>query len=709
MYLLGRGRARSFMGKVGLAAILTLSVATTPMMMNSISAKEATASEQADQIRVVIFADLGSQYKAIQSTVTLTSASGFQIGVQGDPWLNASANQSVKFGLDAYAVKVLETTDTREVNGVVNRLQAMKEAPSVMMMRRQGVATYQIVLGDYVSAAEASKVRDRVTTDAGLAAYYKKDKPVITGNLHLGAGSYGSEQQAAAVQQKILDAGMDAYIAITKTGGGLQFAVWVGQAADQAELNALRNQAAQKLPGMSLQPVDASQMGLLARDNVTVGYANGSEPIPHYSMSGSAGAKLWINGSSSGIKLSERSNRTYRGSFEITAYNNRLALVNELPLEQYLYSVVAMEVSPSWPAESLKAQAVAARTYALFQDNKFKIGQVVDTTLSQAYYGMDKEHPNTNAAVEATAGFVMKVGGKLIEPVYSSNSGGKTADSSEIWGNKTSYLVSVDSPDDVAEKGLPNWYRVMLSDNTTGYVREDLVKDSGRKTDAGLPIYTITTDGTNLREIPLIQADVKPVAIVNIGTEVVILDKTIQSNTMHWIRGPYTSDELVKAMSGKSKTPVGSSIARLEVSGRGPSDRVTEIKVNGQVFDVKNPDTLRSALNGLPSTRFDIEETGSYTILGANGATRTLTSSNGKVQAATSKGNTALNPGSNLIMGGHGQVHVITGEALYRFIGTGNGHGVGMSQWGAKGLADQGYDYQSILQYYYKDINLVKE
>ncbi|MBJ8193744.1 hypothetical protein JDS79_44310, partial [Bacillus cereus] len=75
------------MGKVGLAAILTLSVATTPMMMNSISAKEATASEQADQIRVVIFADLGSQYKAIQSTVTLTSASGFQIGVQGDPWL----------------------------------------------------------------------------------------------------------------------------------------------------------------------------------------------------------------------------------------------------------------------------------------------------------------------------------------------------------------------------------------------------------------------------------------------------------------------------------------------------------------------------------------------------------------------------------------------------------------------------------------------
>ncbi|WP_155252441.1 SpoIID/LytB domain-containing protein, partial [Paenibacillus polymyxa] len=100
----------------------------------------------------------------------------------------------------------------------------------------------------------------------------------------------------------------------------------------------------------------------------------------------------------------ERSQRTYRGDMEISMTSGQLALVNDVPLEQYLYSVVGAEVYSSWPAEALKAQAVAARSYALAQGNRFQIGNVVDGTLSQAYNGKGSEHANVSEAVDATAG-----------------------------------------------------------------------------------------------------------------------------------------------------------------------------------------------------------------------------------------------------------------------------------------------------------------
>lgn len=88
----------------------------------------------------------------------------------------------------------------------------------------------------------------------------------------------------------------------------------------------------------------------------------------------------------------------------------------------------------SWGAEALKAQAVAARSYALFQGNKFQVANVVDTTLSQAYYGTSYEYPSIIQAVDATAGEVLLSNGRLVEAVFSSNSGGMSADPLEVWG-----------------------------------------------------------------------------------------------------------------------------------------------------------------------------------------------------------------------------------------------------------------------------------
>lgn len=704
-------RSRKWGRSAVLAVILSLSLGT--VSYQPAYADEAAAT--AKQVRVALFADLGNQYRSIAPTVTMNASGGMAIGERLGggvvPLANAGAGEKVRFSMDAFMVKALETTDAQAAAGAANRLQAADGAGKVYVMAvsKQSGAAYQVYIGNYASKEEAVRVRDRIAADPALSAMLTSGKPVVTGNFHSLAGLYETEEQASAAVRTIANAGLDAFTAIAvNQGGSVQYAALLGQAADAHELDSVKNEAAKLVPGLTLLPTDPASLYLIRRDDVSPGVSDSGQAVRHYSLGGASDRKLWIESSAaagSGIQVTERAARIYRGGFELSLVNNRLALVNELPLEQYLYSVVGMEVSPSWPEEALKAQAVAARTYALYQGTKYQIADVVDTTLSQAYYGMDKEHPNTIAAVDATAGEVMMLNGKLIEPLYSSNSGGMTADPGELWNSKSDYLVSVQSPDESAEQGLPYWYRVLLPDGKVGYIREDLVQDTGEKTKAGLPVFTVKTDGANIRQLPLIQSDVEPIANVNQGVKAIVLEKTIQSNTMNWIRGPYTSDQLSKAIQGQAKTPIQGPIVSLEVTERGPSQRVTEVRANGQIVDVKYPDSLRSALGGLPSTRFDIEPAGGYSILGANGASGSAAQQN--VHALSESGKEQVND-SILVQNGSGGVAVMTRTPSYRFVGQGNGHGAGLSQWGAKGLADQGYRYESILQHYYKGVQIAK-
>src|SRR5690606_10380932 len=90
-------------------------------------------------------------------------------------------------------------------------------------------------------------------------------------------------------------------------------------------------------------------------------------------------------------------------------------------------------------------------------------------------------------------------------------------------------------------------------------------------------------------------------------------------NPYNWIRGPYTAEQLKSTINARSSAKVEGSLMTLEVMERGPSDRVIRMKANGTPLVMPNPDAFRSALNGLPSTRFDVEETGRFTVLGAGG------------------------------------------------------------------------------------------
>ncbi|MDQ2992012.1 MAG: SpoIID/LytB domain-containing protein [Candidatus Eremiobacteraeota bacterium] len=137
--------------------------------------------------------------------------------------------------------------------------------------------------------------------------------------------------------------------------------------------------------------------------------------------------------------------RRYRGTFALRGDGTVLSTV---PLEGYLYSVVAREMSPSWPAAALAAQAIAARTYVLQRSNPRRDYDVVTSEADQVYGGIEAEAPAASAAVDATAGVVLRYGDAFAQLFYSSSCGGHTESSADAWtgGANLPYLQGVICP-----------------------------------------------------------------------------------------------------------------------------------------------------------------------------------------------------------------------------------------------------------------------
>ncbi len=139
--------------------------------------------------------------------------------------------------------------------------------------------------------------------------------------------------------------------------------------------------------------------------------------------------------------------KRYRGWVEIRKKRNGLLLViNELNLETYLAGVVASEIPHDWEYEALKAQAVAARTYALYEKRiaGHRPYHILATVSSQVYNGADGERSSAARAVHDTKGIVIVYQGEIIPAFYHSNCGGQTEDAAELWGIDLPYLKSVD-------------------------------------------------------------------------------------------------------------------------------------------------------------------------------------------------------------------------------------------------------------------------
>ncbi|RAV21950.1 SpoIID/LytB domain-containing protein [Paenibacillus contaminans] len=692
-------------------AISMLTAAVPFQQPMPVHADAGSSALTLDTIRVALFLDNG-KYRASKPIATLSSDKGLTAGLTYPsafiPWLGGDTLQTVRLSADQYGFTALETEDAAKAGALTDKLQKMGYAVSTWKRTRQGKAVYQVSAGAYPTKDKAATAMFELMKNAEISKL--SAAPSLTGPLYLSAGVFVSEPEAAAKQASLAAAGVDSELVYTEDGkGGAAYAVWIGGEADADRLNARQQLAVKAVPDLALQPADAKAAYLVKREDVSSGA--GKPSVIHLQFSDN-GRKITIVPKQGEIKVAEKSGRTYRGTMEASVYNGQLALINELPFEQYLYSVVTAEMGKGWPAEALKAQAVTARSYALKQGNKYEIAHVSDSTVDQAYYG--EEAADVMQAVDATRGEVL-VGpdGAVVMPYFSANAGGKTSEPTEVWGNPVSYIQSVTSPDEGAAKGRVPWYQVALADGSIGYVNSALVRDTGSVNAAGLTIMEPTENGVNIRSAPTTDNANGPVTgTLNMKDKVTVIRKVEDSNSYQWQRGPFKAAELRDKINSVVPKAVTGDLRQLEVTKRGESGRAAEVKANGQAINVPYGDTFRSAFMSLPSTKFEIEETGSYTILGAGGASRTLPEAGGTLYvtgSAASGKQTALTQEQWVAVGKDGQARVLTKETMFTFTGQGNGHGLGMSQWGARGLAEQGYDYKRILQYYYTGLKIGKD
>ncbi|MFH1676657.1 MAG: SpoIID/LytB domain-containing protein, partial [bacterium] len=147
------------------------------------------------------------------------------------------------------------------------------------------------------------------------------------------------------------------------------------------------------------------------------------------------------------IGPSKKSLRPYRGKIRLILEGKNLLAVNETILEEYLQGVVPAEMDPTWPEEALKAQAIASRTFALFQIGRYinRGFNLADDDRSQNYGGVSVETQATTNSVIETVNKVVSFEDKLACVVFHKESGGKTSSNLDVWpsSGEIPYLVGV--------------------------------------------------------------------------------------------------------------------------------------------------------------------------------------------------------------------------------------------------------------------------
>lgn len=349
-------------------------------------------------------------------------------------------------------------------------------------------------------------------------------------------------------------------------------------------------------------------------------------------------------------------NSAYRGVIEvINGQYSGLTAVNVVDLEDYLYGVVPSEIVPSWPIEALKAQAVVARTVALYQYNKFisRGYNVVDTVSCQAYKGVLNEHLNTTIAVDQTKGQVVKYNGNLAETLYFSTSGGYTEDPVNVWGTSVAYLKAVEDVFEIEPYVAPWTRTIRLSEIDTCLANNKI--NIGQT--VGVQVVSRTLSG-RVNELKIIGTN----GIHSLTKENI---RTFFSS----VPGGSLKSRLFEIVSTSSQPQISSQIdfSRLHVQS---SASTYKLSTEGHL--VLSSDDIVA----IPDVIY--------------------------VQSASGIEKVEVTPSTDTILPtGDG---VIYSDLTIQ--GKGYGHGVGMSQSGAKGMATLGFDYQSILKFYYQNVEI---
>ena len=373
----------------------------------------------------------------------------------------------------------------------------------------------------------------------------------------------------------------------------------------------------------------------------------------------------------------------YRGRLLVRAGGDgRLLLINQVPLERYLPSVVGSEMPAAWPQAALRAQAVAARTYALSQLKPTAPFDLQATVDSQVYRGVASETDSTREAVASTRSQVLMQGNSLINAVFHSSSGGSTENSGEVWSRQFPYLVSV--PDFDEHSPMHQWQQRIEPDQlrrifreTAGVSRIDVlaVSRTGRIRRARVsgPAGSLELSGAELRQ----RLGLRSTLVKAFRLEPVALDRL---------------------------EPVAGAIGQALMAaqpGAVPRGRAGPLSV-----PMTGPGGAASGLASVPAVRFAAPEALSLAEAqpdSASGAIARL------LTPPPLPGPEALPPGQGVDPGARStpSAAVAAQPALELVVdGRGFGHGVGMSQWGAYAMALQGRSYGQILRHYYRGVDI---
>jgi len=302
----------------------------------------------------------------------------------------------------------------------------------------------------------------------------------------------------------------------------------------------------------------------------------------------------------------------------------------------------------------LKAQAVAARTFAIFNMNKYidKGYNICASTNSQAYGGVNHEDPLTNKAVDETRGVIITYKGKPINAVYHSDSGGYTEDSENVWGSFLPYLRSVESK--FEEKVSPPHHTWSYSINEKDLTKK--LQKQGYKINSVVSIGPVKKSETSRTSELVFTADDNKVI-------------SMKTNDFRSLIGA----ELIRSTLLNIKT-IGRELSITEETEDKEEieDKEEQQESIKEILEQKKDWTIKELLELMKKNKEEREKEKEEEVL--------------KVEIM--KSNIPL---------------------TFIFSGSGNGHGVGMSQWGAYGMSLQGFKYQDILKYYYQGINIIKK
>jgi len=368
-----------------------------------------------------------------------------------------------------------------------------------------------------------------------------------------------------------------------------------------------------------------------------------------------------------GISIDKKPYRGMIGFYIID--ESKLISINYVDLESYLYGVVPNEIIQSWPIESVKAQVLSARTYAMSCLNyKSNYGyDLEDSQDSQVYRGYSSEYANINKAVDETKGEMIYYDDKLIQAFFHSSSGGRTENSENIWLTPLPYLKSVaDEYSNISPQ--TEWNKVATKDYVIGKLKAD-----GNDINElyGIEISKVSENYrvlecifiTDKGKITYKKENVRRV----LGYDFLLSSWFAIENSNFFY---FTNEAFVKISNNIDTTK--------EVTSSGILDSIVDSKENKEKdnCEVVNPATV------LNTGSID----GKYLI--------------------TNKGTSIINKSSTAFISKTGVSIYNNDTSDYNFSGRGWGHGIGMSQYGAKEMATQGFTYKEILKYYYTGVTI---